>query len=722
MNSLHSRPSFFHSLTLNMLSFAIVASTGLLAAFTTSTANPSAAFWPTQAMALGLTFTFGPWSIPGAVLGAMPAAWYQTGTASGLVSITGGFLIVVISALGLLHFARTKNAHKTLGEYFLPSAMLSWMIVSQVLSILPLMVILAWTGNLKPSFFYERMFSWIFAGALGFLLLFPFFVAHKHALRRLVWRHPFARHLPSRQVFFHSAVTLGSLAAILALSAWNHTVSLLVFPAFFLLYAHCGARTLATGTVYFAILVMFFDANGIHALDLPDASEGRLLKQFFLLTVGAQAAFLPLLFRGARGRHSARMLAIVSLITWPLFVVFHLYEHERTEVRFHWYASLAEQEIESSPTVNPNALLGRENFLQLVPFQTMAQIAAETSAPFSLFEFSRDSEARNLVRRVEVKQQLKNLTPGSYNIVPQHGFHGEQPHRSLWSGFSSVFLLFALGGVFANRTHARAKVEQIAERRLRLLERHRALSLEQARLVSLGEMAGSIAHEINNPLAIICGRSQQLLLQFASQDVNLEDAARQVSSIDRTAERIARIVEGLRRFSRNAENAPLEKERLVGLVEQILEFTREKFLLAGIEVQIRIPPHLSVSCRGVQIGQVFHNLLSNSYDALTGAPEQQANASNKGWVRVDAEQMENGFVEIAVTDSGSGIPPAVVAHMMEPFFTTKAPGQGTGLGLAISRRIVQAHGGSLVFDAKAPSTRFVFTLPAADSTLPDGKA
>jgi len=70
-------------------------------------------------------------------------------------------------------------------------------------------------------------------------------------------------------------------------------------------------------------------------------------------------------------------------------------------------------------------------------------------------------------------------------------------------------------------------------------------------------------------------------------------------------------------------------------------------------------------------------------------------------------------VEVAVSDSGRGISPAVASRIMDPFYTTKAPGQGTGLGLAISRRIVQAHGGDLVFDSESRATRFVFTLPSA---------
>ncbi len=629
MTPITRRPTLFRFLGLNACSFAVVACLGLFAALTTSTTNPSAALWPTQALAIGMVLALGLWSVPGSLLGALPAALYQTGTPSGVASVAVGFAINVLSAIALLHFARVKNLHHGLGEYFLPLLLIFWITVCQVLGTLPVVGLLAWTGNLHPSFYYERMFSWIFAGGLGYLFLFPFFVAQKHTLRRLASCHPLSKRARpfaslARVV---AAVLVG--AAILALGAWRPLGALVVFPVLFFTYGHFGARTLATGTFVFGLLFMAFDATGVPVLNLPDAAEARVLKQFFLLTVGALASLLPLIFRGPEGRQSALVLALISTLTWPLFVVFHLFELERTSERFFWYASLAEQEVTFSAEVDPKGLLGRHDFLHLVPSPS------SPARPSPFVSIAPILEPKRLVRRIEVPVPRGKLASGVYDIVPGQAFHGEQPHRSLWSGFSSAFLLFALGGVFANRTQARARAERLADRRLRELERHRALSLEQARLVSLGEMAGSIAHEINNPLAIICGRSQQLLAQFASDaKIDFAEASRQMSSIDRTAHRIARIVEGLRRFSRNAENAPLERESLLGLVEQVLELTREKFLRSGIEVQILIPSSISVCCRGVQIGQVFHNLLSNGYDALAVQPDIAPGDAPIGWVRV----------------------------------------------------------------------------------------
>src|SRR5262249_34026595 len=103
-----------------------------------------------------------------------------------------------------------------------------------------------------------------------------------------------------------------------------------------------------------------------------------------------------------------------------------------------------------------------------------------------------------------------------------------------------------------------------------------------------------------------------------------------------------------------------------------------------------------------QIGQVLLNLLSNAFDAVEHAPEK--------WVALSFSH-QDGRVEIAIEDSGPGIPGDLRQRMFQPFFTTKPVGKGTGLGLSISHGIIHAHGGSLVLDESSDHTRFVMSLP-----------
>jgi signal transduction histidine kinase len=100
--------------------------------------------------------------------------------------------------------------------------------------------------------------------------------------------------------------------------------------------------------------------------------------------------------------------------------------------------------------------------------------------------------------------------------------------------------------------------------------------------------------------------------------------------------------------------------------------------------------------------------LNNSFDAVS--------KFNEKWVTLDFDASPSK-IRISVTDSGTGIPPEIAKRLMEPFFTTKDPGQGTGLGLPISRGIVEEHGGRLMYDSESSQTRFIVELPTLTDTL-----
>jgi two-component system sensor histidine kinase DctS len=121
-------------------------------------------------------------------------------------------------------------------------------------------------------------------------------------------------------------------------------------------------------------------------------------------------------------------------------------------------------------------------------------------------------------------------------------------------------------------------------------------------------------------------------------------------------------------------------------------------------IELRVEPisaDIYVDCRGIQISQVIVNLLSNAFDAVAKAPIRR--------VRV-VTAVVKGEVQIAVADSGPGVPDHLVSRIMEPFFTSKEIGKGTGLGLSLSNGIAAAHGGSLTYERTDGETRFVLTL------------
>jgi PAS domain S-box-containing protein len=227
--------------------------------------------------------------------------------------------------------------------------------------------------------------------------------------------------------------------------------------------------------------------------------------------------------------------------------------------------------------------------------------------------------------------------------------------------------------------------------------------LQASKMAALGEMAGGVAHEINNPLAIIQGRAFNLLRCLQAEPGNTATMRTFAESILSTAERIAKIVRGLRSFARDGERDPMRPESLRTVIADTLELCRERIRNHGIELRVgEIPADWMVSCRATQISQILVNLLNNAHDATQGKPGS--------WISVSAQQTREG-AEIRICDSGNGIAEPNRSRIMQPFFTTKPHGLGSGLGLSISRRLAEEHGGRLEYDPSAKNTTFVLILP-----------
>jgi len=235
-----------------------------------------------------------------------------------------------------------------------------------------------------------------------------------------------------------------------------------------------------------------------------------------------------------------------------------------------------------------------------------------------------------------------------------------------------------------------------------ILERQQHSVIASSKMSALGEMAGGIAHEINNPLGIIHGKAHFLLKLLGRGLLTPEKEREELEKIISMADRISKIVMGLRSFSRKESSEHLELVSLGSLIENTMSLCSERFKANHLSLELQRVPDVAVPCRAVQIEQVLLNLMNNAYDAVQGLSER--------WVRIDFVVYEQK-VQILVTDSGGGIPPEIAIKMTELFFTTKEIGKGTGLGLSISKGIVEAHGGSLKYDAGTGYTRFTVELP-----------
>ncbi len=262
--------------------------------------------------------------------------------------------------------------------------------------------------------------------------------------------------------------------------------------------------------------------------------------------------------------------------------------------------------------------------------------------------------------------------------------------------------VYAVCGISTNVTEMRKAESTIATQRAKMVS--------AAKMSALGEMAGGIAHEINNPLAVIHLRASQIRQIVASQTIvpsEINDAAERIET---TAMRISKIVKSLRSFSRDDAQDPFQVVSLQSIIDDTVNLCSARFMNHQVSlVMDPVPPGLTVECRPGQISQVLLNLMNNAHDAVESLADR--------WVRVRTLD-EGEFLSVSVSDSGEGIPEPLREKIMEPFFTTKEIGKGTGLGLSISRGIIESHHGQLGVDPEGENTCFFFRVPKLQ-TLPN---
>lgn len=226
---------------------------------------------------------------------------------------------------------------------------------------------------------------------------------------------------------------------------------------------------------------------------------------------------------------------------------------------------------------------------------------------------------------------------------------------------------------------------------------------ESKKLAALGSLVGGLAHEINNPLAVVKGRFYILETVASREKLEIKFFKEQMQSINTNMNRIESIVSAFKIYSRDDYSLSDKTLNLADIISSSIREAFETDITKKIKVENQCLQEFLIQGNSNLLQRVFVNLIKNSNDALT---EQ-----NEPWIRFEFESRDETTVSILITDSGSGIPKEIAEKIMDPFFTTKELGQGTGIGLNLSYNIIKQHQGNLSINTEHPNTQFVIELP-----------
>ncbi len=246
------------------------------------------------------------------------------------------------------------------------------------------------------------------------------------------------------------------------------------------------------------------------------------------------------------------------------------------------------------------------------------------------------------------------------------------------------------------------KINTELSRAKKELELRQQNLIYNAKMQSLGELIAGICHQINNPLAIITGRS--MILKSILQDLSTLNSQTQneLNVIDGSVVRIAEILRALKMYIQEPENEQKRVMPIKEAIDDVFMIAKGRLSASDVSFQSEVKSDLMIKVKRSEITQVFLSLVNNSLDAMEGGKDKK--------IQVKVSQ-EGKMAVISFIDNGIGVKPSIGDKIFHPFFSTKSVGKSTGLGLSLARDFVVQHGGELNLACLVNPTVFEVKLP-----------
>ena len=282
---------------------------------------------------------------------------------------------------------------------------------------------------------------------------------------------------------------------------------------------------------------------------------------------------------------------------------------------------------------------------------------------------------------------------------------------------SMLFFIFFIYQMKQFRTFQHQMLEKLGyqielEKSLKEVKESKEAFMEQtakmahaSQITALGDMAGGLAHEVNNSLQVIMVSTQQIQRELDKSSETSDQIKNKFQQTKLAIQKIKSVIDGLKYFSLQMDPEQKEDVPLKEIIDRTLNYTFELIKAHGITLKLTEIPDVKIRCHAFQITHILFNLIKNADDALV-------NSSKERWIDISFE-MKGECLFIKVKNGGEKIAKNDQGKLFQPFFSTKDINQGSGLSLSISRGIALDHRGDLSFDPTERFTTFVLKLPVS---------